>query len=363
MHLNHRRAVLAGAALLLAVGCPRESPPESEDVTGTDTGGIGITMDSVDSGPKLDMQVTTFATEMTNPDSNSEGCTEISVMVSPVIPTIVLQVDQSGSMTEDFSGQERWTALYETLMGPGGTVEVLQSDVRFGLAMYSSVDGFEGGMCPMLTEVPPALDNFDAIDAVYGPADPIDETPTGESLALVAQGLDAFAEPGPKAIVLATDGEPDTCAEPNPQNGQPEVITAVQDAFDDGISTFVISVGTEVGADHLQDVANAGVGKALDDPMPAPYYVALDAGDLVDAFHEIIGSFISCEIPIDGIVDLEQQCEGTLLLDGMEIACPADWDMLDESTIELLGASCDLWKDGGSHEIDATWPCGAINIP
>ena len=353
----------AGRSIIIFVplACGGESPPQGGGDTGTGTSGIELT--SHESGPKLDMAVSTTVASMTNAEGGTDDCTEISVMVNPVIPTIVLQVDQSGSMTDDFSGQERWTALYETLMGPGGTVEVLQSQVRFGLAMYSSMDGFEGGDCPMLTEVGPALDNFDAIDAVYAPAIPIDETPTGESLAVIAGELAMFNEPGPKAIVLATDGEPDTCAEPNPQNGQAEVIAAVQAAFADEISTFVISVGTEVGADHLQQVANAGVGKDVDDPMPAPYYIALDAADLVDAFHEIIGSFVSCEIPIDGIVDLDQKCEGTLLLDGVEIACPVDWDMIDESTIELLGDACATWKDGMTHEIDATWPCGAVQIP
>ena len=32
--------------------------------------------------------------------------------------------------------------------------------------------------------------------------------------------------PGDKVIVLATDGEPDTCAEPNPQNGQGVAVAA-----------------------------------------------------------------------------------------------------------------------------------------
>jgi hypothetical protein len=300
---------------------------------------------------------------MTNPDSQSEGCTDVTVNVTPVIPTIVLQVDRSSSMNEDFSGQSRWRALYETLMGPGGTVESLQSDVRFGLTTYSSMDGFAGGQCPLLTVVPPAIDNFDAIDAVYGPAEPIDDTPTGESLALVAADLAAFDEPGPKAIVLATDGEPDSCAEPNPQNGQPQTIAAVQAAFDQDIETFVLGVGSDVGAPHLQQVANAGVGKPVDDPMPAPYYIALDAGDLVDAFHGIIGSFVSCEVPIDGVVDLEQQCAGTLLLDGTEIPCPGEWHMLDASTVVLFGYACDVWKDGEPHEIDAMWPCAAVEIP
>lgn len=360
------RSAVCCAALCVSVGIGAcggsdDGPSLADTSTGGDDG-IVVTM-SGGSGPKFDMGVSTTIATGNGPEGGSEGCTEVMVNVEPVIPTIVLLVDQSGSMTADFSGQERWAALYDTLMGAGGTVETLQGDVRFGLAMYSSLDGEEGGMCPMLTEVPPALDNFDAIDAIYDPADPLDETPTGESLALVAGTLEAFTEPGPKAIVLATDGEPDTCAQPNPQEGQPEVIAAVQAAFDAGVSTFVVSVGNEVGASHLQEVANAGVGKAIDDPMPAPFYVALDAGDLIAAFDEIIGGFASCEIPIDGIVELEQACEGTLLLDGVELMCPVDWNMLDATTIELLGDACELWKDGQPHGMAASWPCGAVSIP
>ncbi len=350
---------------VVAVGlsaCAGEGPPFAAD-TGS-SGGIGLTREPATThSHKLDMSFDTAVTAVTNPDSVTEGCTEVMVSVEPVIPTIVLLVDQSGSMTSDFGGTNRWDALYTTLMGPGGVVESLQSSVRFGLALYSSVDGFDGGMCPMLTEVAPAVDNFAAIDAVYAPEAPIDETPTGESLAAVAIELEPFPEPGPKVIVLATDGEPDTCAVPNPQDGQAEVISAVQAAYAAEISTFVISVGTEVGEPHLQEVANAGVGKDVNDPMPAPFYVALDAGDLVDAFHAIIAGFISCQIPIDGIVDLDQQCDGTVLLDGMQLSCPDQWHMLDEQTLELLGTACATLKDGAQHEIDASWPCGVVSIP
>jgi hypothetical protein len=354
------------AALYVAVGLGAcgdggNAPSGAESSTSSADDGIVVTMTSA--GPKFDMGASTTLSTGNGPEGGSDGCTEVSVTVEPVIPTIVLLVDQSGSMTEDFSGQERWAALYETLMGAGGTVETLQSDVRFGLALYSSIDGNEGGMCPMLTEVGPALDNFDAMDAIYDPADPLDETPTGESLAVVAGTLEAFTEPGPKAIVLATDGEPDTCATPNPQEGQPEVIAAVEAAFAADISTFVVSVGDDVGEAHLQEVANAGVGKPVDDPVPAPFYVALDAGDLIAAFDEIIGGFASCEIPIDGIVELDQACEGTLLLDGVELSCPVDWNMLDPMTIELLGEACDTWKDGQPHGLGASWPCGAVQIP
>ena len=303
-------------------------------------------------------------TTTNNPEQPTSDCGEVSVMLESVTPTIVLLVDQSGSMTTDFSGQERWDALYETLMDPNdGVVISLEANARFGLSLYSSMDGDEGGMCPMLTSVQPALNNFDAIDAVYSAADPLDETPTGESLDLVAVDLAAFPEEGPKAIVLCTDGEPDTCAEPNPQNGQPESIMAAQNAFDMGITTFVIAVGDEVGAPHLQEMANVGVGKMPDDPMPAPYYLALDAAALVQAFDDILGTFISCELTIEGIVDVEQACDGTVLLDGMPLECGTDWEVIDEDTLLILGEACDVLKDGDNHSVEATWPCDVVVIP
>jgi hypothetical protein len=292
------------------------------------------------------------------------GCVDVQVQVEPVIPTLVLLVDQSGSMTEDFAGQERWDAIYQTLMDPGdGVVANLQSTVRFGLTLYSSNNGFEGGECPLLATVDPALDNLAAIDAVFGPAEPIDETPTGESLAAVAQALAAFEADGPKGIVLATDGEPDTCAVPNPQEGQQVALDAAAQAWDLGLTTFIISVGDDVGADHLQQMANVGVGRAPDDPMSAPYYQALDAQQLVDAFEEIIGSFVSCDLLVDGIVDLEQACDGSVFLDGVELDCGTDYELPDSMTLRLLGQACATLQDGGQHTVDASWPCDAVQIP
>ncbi len=298
------------------------------------------------------------------PEATDGGCAEVQVVVEPIIPTLVLLVDQSGSMTADFGGQPRWDAIYETLMDPGsGVVSSLESSVRFGLTLYTSEDGFEGGECPMLTTVDPAIDNHAAIDQAFAPANPVDETPTGESLAAIAPQLAAAPFDGPKGIVLATDGEPDTCAQPNPQQGQQEALDAATAAFGMGVTTFIISVGDDVGAQHLQEMANVGVGKAPDDPDAAPYYQALDPDQLVAAFEEIIGSFVSCQLIIEGEVDLDQACDGTVTLDGVELECGTQWSLPDASTLELLGDACETLQDGMDHTVDASWPCGAIDIP
>jgi hypothetical protein len=303
---------------------------------------------------------------MTGESAGSTGCASVSVDVNPVIATMTLLVDQSGTMWEDFGGQSRWQAIYDTLMEPGsGPVKTLENDVRFGLSLYTSMNGDAGGTCPILTEVPPTLQNHGAIDAVFSTAMPVNEgdTPTGDSIDAVRADLEVFAEEGPKAIILATDGDPDTCEVPDPQNGQQESISAAQAAYAAGIKTFVISVGNDVAEVHLQELANAGVGLDPVGAELAPYYKALNAVDLASAFEEIIGGFISCTLEIEGIVDLNEVCEGTVKLDGIELDCGTDWDLLDESTLELLGAACDTFQDGGTHALDASWPCGSIDIP
>ena len=304
-------------------------------------------------------------TTTANPESLDDGaCGEVTVNLEPETPTLVLLVDQSGSMEGDFGGVERWAAVYDTLMDPNdGVLANLEGTIRFGLTLYSSMDGNAGGECPLLTTVDPALNNYAAIDTAYAPERPIDETPTGESLEAAAMALAAFNEPGPKGIVLATDGAPDTCAEPNPQNGQAQALAAAQLAFGMDIRTFIISVGADVDAPHQQEMANVGIGRAPDDPNAAPVYEALSPAELVAAFRDIVGEFISCELTIDGEVDLDQACEGTVTLDGDVLECGVDWEVTDPSTLLILGQACETLKDGQQHTVSARWPCGAVFIP
>ena len=139
-------------------------------------------------------------------------CADVQVTFDPVTPNVVLLIDQSGSMSASYPGGNRWDVLYDALMNPAdGVVKTLEQDVRFGLALYTSFNGNEGGAeCPVLTEVTLSMGDgtHASIDAVYSQADPEDETPTGESLAMVADALAAQQMDGPRIVILATDGEP-----------------------------------------------------------------------------------------------------------------------------------------------------------
>jgi von Willebrand factor type A domain len=291
-----------------------------------------------------------------------ESCADVQITFEPVEPNVVLLIDQSGSMTASYPGGNRWDVLYDALMDPtDGVVKTLEDDVRFGLALYTSFNGNDGGTCPVLTEVNIGLGNHAAIEAVYGNHNPEDETPTGESLSQVAAQLSALDDDGPKIIILATDGEPDTCAQPNPQNGQAESVAAAQQAYVVGVETFVLAVGNDVSEGHLQDMANAGVGLAVDGGQSAPFYKPQDKQGLVDAFTTIIDGQRSCVLTLDGEVDPDEAGQGKVYLDGELLGYddPNGWKLNSPNEIELVGDACDTIKTG-EHTVTGSFPCDAL---
>ncbi len=293
--------------------------------------------------------------------SDARVCAEVEVQLSKQIPDVLLLLDQSGSMTAGFGGTNRWEAMYQTLMDPmTGVVKTLESEVRFGLALYTSNGGNAGGVCPILTEVPIAIDNHAAIDAVFGPANPQSDTPTGESIAAVTAELAALPPAmGPRIIVLATDGLPDSCADPN-SLATAQSVAAAQAAWTAGFPIYVISVGDDVQGSHFQDLANAGAGLPVGGATNAPYYTALEPAGLVAAFEDIIGGVRSCVFTLEGAVDPALAGGGVVILDGRELVYGSEWRLNDASTLEVLGAACDMLLTGGDHELKASFTCDAI---
>jgi hypothetical protein len=122
----------------------------------------------------------------------------------------------------------------------------------------------------------------------------------------------------------------------------------------------VISVGDELSSGHLQQLANAGVGYAPIGTQMAPYYKALSADALVHAFDQILGEGITCRFALEGHVDPERMCEGTVTLDGTPLPCESQWKLVDPGTLELIGAACSALKDGAGHVVEASFPCGVV---
>ncbi len=294
--------------------------------------------------------------------TGGSGCIDEDVKFEPQIPTVIILVDQSGSMTERFAGQDRWSAVYDALFDrPDGVVLQLQDKVRFGLSLYTSDHGFSGGECPMLTERGVALGNYAALEQLYSANSPQGDTPTGESLSAVAATLALVSEPGDKAIVLATDGEPDNCTDPDAHDATSQQISvdAASAAFAQAIRTYVIAVGSDISDAHLQDVANAGTG--VTSGPDSPFWKANNKTGLIDAFNTIIEGVRSCVFDLNGSVSTEAQKAGKVTLDGAPLTQddPAGWRLASPTQVELTGAACDAIKSG-DHEIKITFPCGSI---
>src|SRR6478609_6538267 len=301
-----------------------------------------------------------------------DACVRLDVKLTPQL-TVLMLIDQSGSMDQQFGNGARWNVLRDSLIDTNtGIISTLQSKIRFGLALYTSEGGFGGGTppktCPMLTEVAPALNNYSAITAEYLPNDWKGDTPTGESIQAAVKMLDAVTDPGPKVLVLATDGEPDSCADPNPGDDKGHdaarqlSVNAVQEAFQKQISTFVISVGNEVGKDHLRAVANAGQGLAVDVDMTDRFYLANDQADLSNAFDSIVGSVRSCVFSLNGMVDDKRADTGTVLLDGKPLIYKDKdgWLMMSPTVLQIQGEACNTFKSNGDHDLNIDFPCGVI---
>ena len=298
---------------------------------------------------------------------SNDVCAEVRLEAHAVTPNVVLVVDRSGSMKGDFAGAgRRWDVVRDTLVGePDGLVPRMHERVRFGLALYHGT-GSEG-TCPAVSAVLPAPENLAAISAVYGPAEPVSGTPTGQAVSEVLAMLASVPDPppGPTYLVLATDGRPDTCEDGSSgAHGDLAAVSAVAAAFDAGIRTFVISVGEgSVPLDHLQDVANAGQGVSAGEP-DAPYFEAADVAALEGALHAITGGILSCTVGLDGRIDPVTACRGTVILNERELACgDADgWRPVDEEHIELLGAACEEATAAEGAIVEASFPCDVILI-
>lgn len=275
--------------------------------------------------------------------------------------TVVLLVDRSGSMTEPFGSDTRWNVVRDALFRErDGLVPRLADTARFGLAFYTSLDGFSGGTCPMMDYTSPVLGDPDVLRQAFDSTSPLPngDTPTGEALLDALDWLDQDDTPGPRYLVLITDGEPDTCLVPDPQNGHEEALQAAREAHDRGIEMYVVGVGSDVGESHLQQMANVAQGVRADaqwgeDTDAIEPIVASDEEDvLAGQIQGALGDVRTCTIALDEDVDLE----GTFVvtLDGREVP-DSEYRVVDGQLV-LSGEACARVL-GDAEKLDIEVPC------
>lgn len=397
--------VLGGAFCsgFVGVGCSAGGSGNGGKVDGggakDGTGGIHLGGGNTSTGgtPSLGGDVSMGAS-----GGDEMGCNDLTVETKEVTPTVVLLVDNSSSMFEP--REMLWDPLHTVLMKDGdGIVAGLQDKVRFGFTSYRGSKTVNDPACPNLFEVEPNLQNYAAIKTIYDTQSAEYkqgdkwETPTGAAIKKVAEKLAAYNPdpPGPKYIVLVTDGNPNTCAALDPQCGSDESIKAVQDAKTMGIGTFAVGIGDIVttnsgcemqwgrcGVMHLQDIANAGHGLPVQQPPDglkyqactptqvlaatyaptggtAPYFTAANEAELKTALTGLLNSVASCTYDMNATV-VGNPALGTVKINGVDVVYndPNGWKLEDNKVqVTLQGTACDTFKSMVGAKLSVSFPC------
>jgi len=343
----------------------------------------------------------------------TEYCQETKVDFVPKIPTAYVLVDRSGSM--GMNDENFWEPLKNALLP---ALESLQADVRLGFGTYTSTEATQcGAPLNVLDDLGQiGLNNFEAIRTqfeAYPDPTPGADTPTSYAIEQAVEVLLGDTEaPGDRFIVLVTDGNPDFCDDVPAKCAQDATVAALQAAHSQGIKTLVFGLEATqqqpLEANIMALFANSGDGQPVmwdtAAPMPnrdppassltdecrnAPYPALLAAeatslgtyGDtmgtavaflggspetLVENLRSQVEGLKSCTFDLtEAGLEIKPGSEdtGDIFVDNMDIAIPmSDWQMNSTTELELLGASCELWKSPNVTEFFAGFPCESITI-
>ena len=283
------------------------------------------------------------------------SCPDVTFTPMPKTPSIMLVLDRSGSMGGTDISPTRYAAMRDALVGNTGVVTGLETKAYFGSSLYTCANNNLS-----LIDVPRALNNATAIRTSLDGTGPGGNTPTAAAIDSAVQGFTANPPPAdsPPAIVLATDGEPNTCSSSSITNTtRAASVTAARNAYTAGIPVYVLAIGTN--SQHFQDVANGGQGWQMGDPN-VPYYPVANAADLQAAFQTIINGVISCDLSLTASIDATQAMNGTLTVNGQPLQYGTDWILVGGNVIRVQGAACTSLKSSANPTISASFPCGSI---
>lgn len=355
----------------------------------------------------------------TGEGGSSDTCANVTLEGETATPNLVFLVDNSGSMNNNFGGQPRWQAVRNFLVGGDDSFVSQRNDqLKMGISLYTSYgkgtnpatsvpNGKDtnnntcttpAGMCPQLCTVEPTLSSYTALSSVdnYPTSHFGDDTPTGDSLSYLVDTLHANpnntltdgklrdADGDEFVIILATDGAPDRCeaADPNDITNNPEAYSeaeeAAETAFDSfGVRVFTMFVGSlNNNADraHMNRVACLGVGEDEDCAVDQDdrFFEVTNSEQLSSAINDLVTEqVVSCTVSLKGelVIPNGQSCPsgGTLFLNSDDdakdrnLTCGTSWEVVDPTTIRVLGTACDDLKEPGTT-LSGEFPCGAAKV-
>lgn len=358
-------ALLPPAALASSLlGCGARSGVELLDSPGAGGAHVGIdpsepaTSGSASAGAPSAGAASAGAPSAGASAGGAPSCESVTVSIDDLRPAITLMIDQSLSMRFGFPTRDspitRWSIVGQALFDPNqGVVKTFESSVRFGVAFFTG----HSGACPLLSQVSAATGNYAALDALYQSLSPEGDTPTGESMSQIVMQLKAKSTAAPQSIVLVTDGDPDTCAQPLPDEGQPEALAAVRAAHAAGVDVYVLGISDDIAGAKLQQLANAGRGKPIelvwgvDADAAQPYKADSSVLGLTAQLADLLNRIPFCEVNLQRDVARNEASSGQVSLDGQPLAY-SDSDgfaLRDPRHLEIVGQACEALKSRGKQ--------------
>jgi hypothetical protein len=299
----------------------------------------------------------------TSPDAGNQPpgpppgtqCTPTRVDLPLAIPSVQFLLDQSGTMKNKFGSTDRFTAMRNALIdASAGVVTRHEGDARFGITLYTSHDG--GVTCPILQSVPRDLGNASIIADVLRASVPDADNPLAEAIddAIRDFAIDPPAA-GPGVIIVATDGNADSCTNSNDGSGKDASVAATGRAHDAGLELYMVSIANGVDSSYLQQMANAGVGRAIRDVTGAPFFIASNQDGMTDAFDRIVRQ-VRCRLDAHALSS-DDLADASVRLAGRTLSRRTEWDVLDARTIALFGAACDQLLAAPGAVVQAELAC------
>jgi hypothetical protein len=299
-------------------------------------------------------------------DGPNCGLTQYGLQNVP--PDLLIVQDKSGSMANGEDDKacragcvSKWTSMTDAInMVVGQT----QATIRWGLKFFPDPqDNACAAMGAPSVMVGP--NNGAAIMTAIAGTNPGGRTPTAAGVTSGSAYLAALADPNPKYILLATDGEPNCAPGQDTQTPDPMgAVTAVGNSFKAGIPVFVVGIGT-VGAsiDTLNALATAG-GRPRNDATK--YYPAASTADLVSVLSMIGGQIASCTFSLGKAPpdpnNIAVYGDGTKL--ARDPTHAMGWDYgTGMTSVELFGTTCDAVKAKQIKQIQAVLGCPGQVIP
>jgi hypothetical protein len=306
--------------------------------------------------------------------------------------SVLLVIDQSGSMSESLGAGDRWTATKGALRA---AIDDTKDAMDFGLDLFPS-DGCEVPSDPALavpvesgvTGVPKILAALDAAGPVTNGG-----TPTAAALGRALEYFETgpgLSLPGDRYVLLATDGgpncnaahpacgagacvvnmegrcpiDPDNCCDGDVASCLDDVATTrrVEALAAAGVPTFVVGIpGSEDFAATLDAVAVAG-GRAR--AGATKYFAVTNAEELTDTLRSITRELVkTCELQLESRPPdpdaLNVEIDGELVpqsgADGWELDLSTA-----PPTVRLKGATCATVESEGASSVTIRYGCPTI---